>query len=549
VDHWRALAVLLLELLLMAVSVLLILALAAIASTVVIVVSRSASRKTHTSSSGGDIVAYLVMALAMGVAGFALARLAGAAFPGGRLVFTPAEEVANSVAALVVSVPFLVYFWQRQAKRRVQHPTSAGWTVYLSLIELVFMTAFVVTAVMFLSGMFGDGQTHAWTSVLVFGAILVFHEHASRVTPSLSDAGELPRVIGSAISLVTVTVGLLGVLDEVFEVVFRIDSSLELHPWLAMLVIGAPIWWYRWVRPWASAPALPRTTWTVIVSVGSLAATLGAATALVTMVARHFLGAAGSPFRGAPPALAIIITGVLAFAIHRRELGRERSSPVQLYEYAMAALGLATAVATASALTIATFSRSLIVGGTAGDVISLGIVVVAGLAVWLVFDVMRSGAVEVPSSWPRRLYTLGLGAVFGLVSASALIAVIFTILRRILATGTGGSLLEPGAIFLYSGVAAWYLLRSHARERGEASVAKAVAPFAVTIICSHPGDITTRFSEAARLRVIYRDDEAGVIDKGMAEEIVAAVDNRPSLVWVDETGFRVAPMRKPESPR
>jgi hypothetical protein len=43
--------------------------------------------------------------------------------------------------------------------------------------------------------------------------------------------------------------------------------------------------------------------------------------------------------------------------------------------------------------------------------------------------------------------------------------------------------------------------------------------------------------------VIYRDDQEGVIGDEMADEIVATVANRASLVWVDQSGFRVAPMR------
>lgn len=530
----------------MAISVLLILVLAVAAITVAIIISRATGSKAAGGSGGGDIVAYLVLAVAVGVAGFALARLAGVAFGGRRLVFDPAEAVANSVAALVVSVPFAVYFWQRQAKRRVDHPGSAGWTVYLSLIELVFVTAFVVTAVMLLNGLFQGGDTSAWTGVVVFGAVLVLHEYTARATPPVSDAGELPRVIGSAIGLVTATIGLVGVLDEVFELVFGIATSGGFHPWLAMLVVGTPIWWYRWVRPWTSAPAAPRIAWTVTSIIASLAVALGGATALVVMVVRYVLGTAPPPtvhFRPAPVALALVIAGGLVFVFHRRLLGRDRSGPVQLYEYAMAALGLTTVVGTVSALTISTFGRSPIVGGGADDVISFGITAVVGLAVWLVFDVMRPVALDQPPSWPRRIYTLGVGAVFGLVSAGSLIAVLFTLLRRILATGAPGSLLEPGAIFAFSGLAAVYLLRAHVRERQAKPTGDTVAPFSVTIICSHPGDIATRFDSAARLRVVYRDDEAGVIDDAMAAEIVAAVANRSSLVWIDETGFRVAPMR------
>ncbi len=45
------------------------------------------------------------------------------------------------------------------------------------------------------------------------------------------------------------------------------------------------------------------------------------------------------------------------------------------------------------------------------------------------------------------------------------------------------------------------------------------------------------------MRVLYRGDAAGAVDEAMAEEIVASVANASSFVWVDEDGFRVAPVR------
>jgi hypothetical protein len=70
-------------------------------------------------------------------------------------------------------------------------------------------------------------------------------------------------------------------------------------------------------------------------------------------------------------------------------------------------------------------------------------------------------------------------------------------------------------------------------------------PFAVTVICSHPGTLATRFPEEATVRVLYRGDDVGMIDDEMAASIVAAVDGRSSLVWVDGDGFRLAAAREP----
>ena len=72
-----------------------------------------------------------------------------------------------------------------------------------------------------------------------------------------------------------------------------------------------------------------------------------------------------------------------------------------------------------------------------------------------------------------------------------------------------------------------------------------VQPFTVTVVCSHPGNLGTMFPKEAKVTVLYRDDASGAIDEEMASRIVSAVDGRPSLVWVDEDGFRIAPARKP----
>jgi hypothetical protein len=519
--------------------------------TVVIAVQRALG-KTEKEGSGADLIAYLMLALSMGVAGFALAALAQTAFPGDRFVFDPAESLATSLSALVVSLPFVIYFWRRQAIRRVIYPQSAGWALYLALIEMVFMTALVISAVSFIDGLIDDGSPSAWTGLLVFGAIVVFHEYSARVTPPRSDAGELQRVIGSAIGLVTLVIGLVGVLAALFaegyEALGAPAPDLEFSPWVAMLIVGAPLWAYRWLRPWPGEPGVPRASWTVLVTLGALAVGIGA-TGFIGVLAIQYVFAETSPagehFEPLPIALALVLTGVGVWAVHRRALGTIRDNPLRTYEYGMAALGLITAVSAAIALTLIAFDDSLIVGGALEEILAAATVLVVGLAVWQTFaGRWRKGEPEFEvTAWPRRLYTLGLGIVFGLFAAGALITTLFVLLRRLLDEGSTGSLLQPGTVLVYTGLAAWHLLASHARDRGVTEAEDVVAPYQVTIICSHPGMIATRFPKQASLRVIHRGDDVGAIDDEMADEIVAAVDDRSSLVWVDEDGFRVAPMR------
>lgn len=512
---------------------------------VVVAVQRSTKKGGGEKSGGADIVSYLVLALAMGVTGFALVELANTAFPGDRFIFDPANQVATSVAAIVVAGPFLIYFWRRQADRRVESPASAGWTLYLTAIELVFMTAFVVSAVILLDRILFEGEFTGWASTIVFGAIVVFHELAARRTPPRSDAAELPRVAGSAIGLITAVIGFAVSLTSLLSPVFGVTGP-ELDLWVTMVLVGVPIWLYRWLPEWDTEPELPRLVWVVVVSIATLTAAAGAGSAIVAMTLQYVFadtGPAVAHFEPLPAFVATVITALAVLIVHRRLLGTGRTDQLRAYEYGNAAIGLVAAVVAAIGLTIIAFDRSLLVGGGTSDVIGVAVALVAGAVVWLLFSRRheRGDPGEESAAWPRRLYNLGLGLVFGLAAAVALISTLFILLRRILGEDGSTSLLVPFAIFLYTALAAWYLLAAYGRDREATASPNVITPYEVTIISGHPGIISTRFPPQARLTVIHRGDGLGVIDEEMADRIVAAVDNQPSLVWVDDDGFRIAP--------
>ena len=516
---------------------------------VVVAVQRSMGKGGGAKSGGADIVSYLVLALAMGVTGFAMVELANTAFPGDRFIFDPANTVATSVAAIVVAGPFLIYFWRRQADRRVVHPASAGWTLYLTAIELVFTTAFVVSAVSLVDGLLtGDGLT-GWAATIVFAAIVAFHEVAARRTPPRSDAAELPRVAGSAIGLIAAAIGLAGSLTALLSLVFAVPD-MDFNPWLAMLVVGAPIWLYRWLPDWDEEAGPPRLVWLVLVSIGSLMAVVGTGSAVLVLSLQYLFGdtaSAGQHFEALPALLGALFTALAVWLVHRRLLGIERTNELRAYEYGSAGIGLVAAVVAAIGLTIIAFDRTLLVGGGTNDVIGVSVSLVAGLTVWLTFSRRpeRGDPGEESAAWPRRLYNLGLGVVFGLAAAVALISTLFILLRRILGEDGSSSLLIPFAVFLYTALAGWYLLAAYGRDRESTTSREVITPFDVTIICGHPGTISTRFPPQARLTVIHRGDGRGVIDDEMAERIVADVDNQPSLIWVDDDGYRIAPRLVP----
>lgn len=519
---------------------------------VIAMVRRMMEKRGGGLSDGGDVIAYLLLALSVGVAAFALAELGRAAFPGDSFVSDTSQRVATSLAGLVVATPIAVFLWRRQAQRLAAFPRSAGWTVYLSLIEAVFMTSFVIAAFSILNWMLSDGETPTWTDVLVFGAIIAFHEMATRRAPPQSDGADLPRVVGSAVGLIATAIGLGGVLYWLLQTLYATLAPTaggpEIGTWLAILLVGVPVWFFRWWRPWPDEPGTPRNAWMFLVAVAGLSTAIGALAGIVIGTLDYLFAdtaTAGEHFEFLPAALAVGIVGILAWLHHRRRLGHDRTDPVRAYEYSMSAIGLGSAIGSGTALMTMAFGPSDLVQPDADAVIAVSTILVFALAVWLWFWLTATKAPREleAGTTPRRFYLVGFAVVTGLVSAGALIGTLVVLFQRVLGSGGSDTLAVQASLFVFAGLATWHLLRVNAQDREIIGSDEVVTPFEVTIICSHPGMIAAQLPKEARVRVIYRGDEAGQIDEETATQIVDAVGHRSSLVWVDEDGFRVAPTR------
>lgn len=529
-----------------------LLVLAAIVVGVMALVRRLMDRRGSGADQGGDIIVYLLLALAVGVTGFALVSLAATAFPSTDFVLDAKGRVANALAALVVATPVAVFLWRRQESRRAVYPTSPGWTVYLTLIEAVFTTALVMAIFDVVDTIIGDGEAAAWSSVVVFGAVFVFHEWATHRKPPGSDSAELPRVVGSAIGLIPAVLGLGGIigwlLSEVYATFTPTAGGSDLATWVSLLVAGAPIWAYRWLRSWPGEPSAPRQAFGFLVSVAGLSTAIGSGSTVLTLVVEFLFtdtAPAGTHFDILPPLLSAVVVGGAVWAHHRHRLGAERSDSVRSYEYAMAALGLLGTVGAATALAGAAFGPDDLIGNDAEIVIPLVVGLATAASVWLFYwsRADRQPRETEASSPPRRFYIVAMAVITGLASAGALIGTLVVLFQRLLGSGEGDTLSLQASLFVFAGLVTWHLLHVNSGDRELIVSEVSLTPFDVTIICSHPGIIATRFPSVAKLHVIYRNDDSGHIDEEMADEIVAAVGNRPSLVWVDSDGYRVAPAR------
>lgn len=516
-------------------------------------VRRFTSGRARGGAGEADLIPYGLLALTVIAGGFALAQLGRAAFPGDSFVFDARQQVATSLATLVVAVPLAVYFWQRQARRRDTRPAAPGWTLYLTVIHAVFLTATVISAFQLLEWLLGAASLPTFTDVVVYGGIVVAHELATRSTPPRSDAADLPRVVGSAAGLIPLVIGLGGlvywVLERLYATFAPTAGGTDARTSLALVLVGAPVWVFYWLRPWRDEASAPRNAWTFLAAVAGLSGAIGSVVAIFISILLFVLtasGPAGTHFDDLPVELTVLTMGALVWWHHRGRLGGERTDPVRAYEHAMAALGLVGAIGFATALSATAFGGDLLVGASIDDIITLAVGLISSLAVWGWFwwRAGREPREMEAVAWPRRAYLLGMGIITGLVAAGALIWTLFVLFRRLLGvSGTADSLVVQASLFVFAGAAAWHLLQTYFQDRSLVEAEEVITPYEVTLICSHPGMIATLFPKEARLRVVYRGDQIAPIDDENAAAIVEAVGHRSSLVWVDEDGFRVAPAR------
>jgi hypothetical protein len=508
---------------------------------------------------GGDIdlIPYGLLAISVGITVFALAQLGRAAFPGESLVGSANQRVATALAGLVVGAPFAFILWRRQAERRKRSPESAGWPIYLAVAEAALTTSLVVVLVQLLNWLLLDDVRSSWTDVLVLGAAFAFHEWAAREDATGSDIAGLPRVIGSAIGLIAASIGLggllWGLLESLYGTLFATAGRLDIGESLILLLVGLPLWIHRWLRPWPRPPAMPRKTWLVFTSVAGLSTAIGAVVAIVIATVAFLVGdtaPAARHFEILPGAISV---GGVALLIWAHHLGRveaiadSRENTLRSYEYIMTALGLSFTVGSLTALSAVAFGSDDLVDTDRPEVIvAATIVALAAVAVWSWFWSRCQAADRVTESvsQPRRVYVMGMAVVAGLVAAQALIATLVVVFQIVLGLDTSRlTLATEGALAVFATVATLHLIQVNRDDKALHERAEVVAPYQVTIICSHPGQVSTRFPKTAKVRVFYRQDDVGVVSDEMAEAIVEAVGNRDSLVWVRDGTFEVAPAR------
>lgn len=515
----------------------------------VIVVVRAFSKKDNEHSQGGDLVAYILLAIFIGGLVWALFLLGRAAFPGQDLVGTSRDELAGALAGLIVAGPLAFYLWKRQDDRRNTYPDSVGWTLYLAFTDAVYLTWLTVYGVLIVTAILGDSDFPRWTDVIIVAGVVALHEWAARADQPGGNISQIRRVVGSAIGLVTLTIGVGLLLHSLFQALYStITATAGDTPWeaaVAMTVVGGAVWVWRWLRPWTDAPDGTRLTYLVLVTYGSMLTMIFAVTALAVVVITYFLDQPTSPGSHFEPVTAILpaaITACLVWFHHRPRLGPERTDAVRSYDYLLMATGLVVSIASGVSLVTLVTRRNILVDNPATSAVALVLGFAAAFMLWWLF---WSNAQEAPreteaQSFPRRFYLVGMAIGLGLTTAGAVIGVLLFIFQALFSLDPEPSTLAIElTLAVLAGAATFHLYRQYkadAAERGDDEV----EPYSLTVICAHPGPLADTLPKAAHLRVIHRGDGVGTIDQTMAEEIAAATLGQNSIVWVGADSFETA---------
>ncbi len=460
------------------------------------------------------------------------------------------QDLAGALAGLIVSAPVAYVLWNRQDDRRDVHPDNPGWSVYLAVTDLVYLTWLVVYGVLILSALFTDGDMPRLTDVLIIAAVVGFHEWASRVDRPGGSIGQIHRVVGSGIGLVTLSIGLgwvlYWVLNSIYESLTPSAGDVDVGLGLSFLIVGAIVWAVRWLAPWTSKPDGTLLAYTVVVSVVSLVTFLGTTTSIAIITLLYLFERPDSPgahFEAVPALLSVAVVAGAIWLHHRPRLGSERTTALRWYQYVLAAGGLIAAIAAFTALVTIVFSDDLLVSDLGSAAISALLVSVVGGLTWWMFwtDAQSAPRAEEATSLPRKFYVIGLSIVLGLTAAGAVVGVLLFIFQTLLDLNPRGSTLATElALALASGAATWHLFNQNKSDK-ELREGPESRPYSVTVIASHPGQLASALPKEASLRMIHRGDGVGVVDAEMADEIVAATQGVNSIVWVDDEGFNVVP--------
>jgi hypothetical protein len=452
--------------------------------------------------------------------------------------------LALGLAMTVVGVPTWALFWlasQRSLREHGVERRSVARRSYLGVVRAVALVVVMVNAVPAVESVLGVASFEGarWGWALTWAGLWLFHERAAATEPAptvrtrLLDRVYLYFASAVALGVLVTAAGraLYEPLRVAYEALFlstAVDDDLRssvLREVLALALIGAPVWYWHWLR--SAVRDVETMLWLVYLFMlgvlgGLIAAVVGSGT-VVHQVIAWLLGAtdksAAVHFDVLPGALSAIAIGVAVWGYHRlvqsermpadaEGSGRGRTEPERVYRYLVAAAGLATL---ASGL-IVVFVLAVEALAPGADVIHrsgwwrepLAVVLtllLVGVPLWGWYwfrlqRVVAEGAAEERTALSRRAYIFGVAGLGVLTALVNLIAVLFQAFEAVLegelspdvafdARWSIALLLMAGTLGAYH----WAVLREDRQALAEAAAeAPPVRPKQVVLVATGGGE-------------------------------------------------------------
>ncbi|MGH2721694.1 MAG: DUF5671 domain-containing protein, partial [Actinomycetota bacterium] len=340
----------------------------------------------------------------------------------------------------------------------------------------------------------------------------------------------------------------------------------------ALAALGAPIWWWHWLRRAVHGPR--DTLWHVYVMLlpvaGGALAAVGSGAVTLNLVLQWFLGVpdaqrAATHFEGLPLALTVALVASWTWWYHRLVLAgpeaRVRTEPERAYEYLVAGVGL---VAAASGITVAltaviqTLAPAPLAAagpGSRNSLVTAVTLLVVGGPLWWGFwrrvqEHMGTGGAAEAGSPSRRTYLLLLFGATGVAATVSLVIVLYVVFRDAiegtLRAGVLYDLRSAVSLVLTAGAVSAYHRRIHLHDRDVLRPAGAPAAWRTVLLVSPDGrslagELAVR--TGATVRVLQRVDvPPATVDPATVAAAVLASAHERILVVVDGDGaVRVIP--------
>ncbi|HUO45774.1 MAG TPA: DUF5671 domain-containing protein [Acidimicrobiia bacterium] len=551
----------------MGVVVLLILIAAVVGIPLVLLARRRPS--AGGASSPSEFLVYLILVGAVLTATNAFSSLVELLIPGEGVVVQRPDQLALSLATLLVAGVVSVAVWLT-LERRAHEGERPARALYISAVTGFSMAVVAVALVRLGLGVVGQEEfaNSAAADFLAFGGLWLGHEYLRKRDVEFDIFRSL---VGSTVGLVLSVGGFGSIVQTSLSAALDQDRVIvgADQVWdgavtgLVMLIVGVAYLSWFWFRQVARAETGLRNGYATGVSLLSWFAMVSALGVVLYTVMSVVLGIDEPSVFGdrLPGTLTTTLTGALVYWHHRGVLGQSRSPFVRFLAYTFSAAGFMVG-AGALVIIAATLIEQLVetpLAGTGsrailGSVVALAI---SGLVLWR-YWVPSQRLAEDPSeqrSVPRKAAIVGLLTVSALTGLGALIAVLFVLLRS--ALGGSGEVAEVLSwsvpLALVAGILTWYFTSIRPRRDNitGAITAEAVGPQSligpvkvsiVTLVASDPGPLPNLVEG---MRFLRRSDGVGVVTEEQAGAIVGAIaslNSRAALVTVEADSFEVIPL-------